>query len=141
MAQQLQEKRLLLPEVAPMLCALRGTVIPVPGGPGAGLPLPFWEQKACALMHAHSMWALKHTLPFAVGQHARAACTHTSLCTPSSVAGVEGVCIEAFLPTLHVLQTKTRPKRLSLLGSDGRQYRYLLKVNGREMAFVTSLLL
>ena len=33
-------------------------------------------------------------------------------------------------PDLLVLPTKTRPKRLMLLGSDGRRYTYLLK--GRE---------
>lgn len=38
------------------------------------------------------------------------------------------VVIEAFLPMLHVLHTKTRPKRLAVLGSDGKQYKYLLKV-------------
>ena len=35
--------------------------------------------------------------------------------------------MESFLPTIHVLATKTRPKRLVLLGTDGRQYKYLLK--------------
>lgn len=38
--------------------------------------------------------------------------------------------IAAVLPQLVALPTKTRPKRLVLLGSDGRQYTYLLK--GRD---------
>ncbi|KOO31638.1 protein smg- isoform a, partial [Chrysochromulina tobinii] len=53
----------------------------------------------------------------------------------SAVAGAPpeeaaAVRIERFLPELAVLPTKTRPKKLTLLGSDGRQYNYLLK--GRE---------
>lgn len=38
--------------------------------------------------------------------------------------------VHSFLPTLYVLHTKTRPKRVTLLGSDGQQYKYLLKVWG-----------
>jgi hypothetical protein len=37
-----------------------------------------------------------------------------------TVAGVE--------PVVTILKTKTRPKKLALLGSDGRRYTYLLKV-------------
>lgn len=33
-------------------------------------------------------------------------------------------------PRVYALATKTRPKRVALLGSDGRQHTYLLK--GRE---------
>ncbi|GAB4817948.1 hypothetical protein N2152v2_004994 [Parachlorella kessleri] len=41
-----------------------------------------------------------------------------------------GVTIQAILPAVHVLHTKTRPKRLTLLGSNGNQYEFLLK--GKE---------
>ncbi len=41
-----------------------------------------------------------------------------------------GLRIAAVLPQLVVLPTKTRPKRLELLGSDGQRYTYLLK--GRD---------
>jgi serine/threonine-protein kinase SMG1 len=37
-----------------------------------------------------------------------------------TMAGVE--------PVVIILKTKTRPKKLALLGSDGRRYMYLLKV-------------
>ncbi len=42
----------------------------------------------------------------------------------------EPVTINAFTPNVVVLPTKTRPRKLVLVGSDGRQYPYLLK--GRE---------
>jgi len=42
----------------------------------------------------------------------------------------EPVTINAFSPNVVVLPTKTRPRKLVLVGSDGRQYPYLLK--GRE---------
>jgi PI-3-kinase-related kinase SMG-1 len=42
----------------------------------------------------------------------------------------EPVTINSFSPNVVVLPTKTRPRKLVLVGSDGRQYPYLLK--GRE---------
>lgn len=46
----------------------------------------------------------------------------------SAAAMPEGVTIAGFKPAVHVMSTKTRPKRLSLLGSDGKTYTFLLKV-------------
>jgi PI-3-kinase-related kinase SMG-1 len=43
----------------------------------------------------------------------------------------EGVTIAGIAPAVQVLHTKTRPKRLSLLGSDGKRYDFLLKVCAR----------
>jgi PI-3-kinase-related kinase SMG-1 len=40
------------------------------------------------------------------------------------------VCIQAFTPAVTVIASKTKPKKLVLLGSDGQEYRYLLK--GKE---------
>jgi PI-3-kinase-related kinase SMG-1 len=37
------------------------------------------------------------------------------------------VTIQSFLSKIYVLPTKTRPKKLTLLGSDGRPYTYLFK--------------
>jgi len=46
--------------------------------------------------------------------------------------GREGdhVTIQSFSPTFEVIATKTKPKKLVLIGSDGQEYRYLLK--GKE---------
>jgi hypothetical protein len=37
------------------------------------------------------------------------------------------VCLHSFSPSIEILRTKTRPKKLVVLGWDGRYYRYLLK--------------
>ena len=41
----------------------------------------------------------------------------------------EAVTIQAFVPEIDVLRTKTRPKKLVMVGSDGNNYSYLLKGN------------
>jgi len=51
---------------------------------------------------------------------------------PAGEEASSGVTIQAILPTVHILHTKTRPKRLTLLGSDGKQYKYLLKASARQ---------
>lgn len=40
------------------------------------------------------------------------------------------VTIQAFEPAVAILPTKTKPKKIKLIGSDGKRYAYLLK--GRE---------
>ncbi|GLC49196.1 hypothetical protein PLESTB_000192700 [Pleodorina starrii] len=94
-------------ELSPQLAALHGSDVPMPGchgGDGGGdAGLVPWG---------------------ALGQPAGAAfaaATSTSMATVT-VAGVSS--------ELVALATKTRPKRVALLGSDGRSYAYLLK--GRE---------
>lgn len=39
-----------------------------------------------------------------------------------------GVTVASFKPAVHVMSTKTRPKRLGMVGSDGKTYTFLLKV-------------
>lgn len=39
-----------------------------------------------------------------------------------------GVTVASFKPAVHVMSTKTRPKRLGIVGSDGKTYTFLLKV-------------
>ena len=55
-----------------------------------------------------------------------------SIATPGAPPSddVGGICIERLGETMEVLPTKTRPKKLVLVGSDGKRYTYLLK--GRE---------
>jgi FKBP12-rapamycin complex-associated protein len=42
-------------------------------------------------------------------------------------AGQEVVQIESFMPTLSVITSKQRPRRLTIKGTDGKDYQYLLK--------------
>jgi FKBP12-rapamycin complex-associated protein len=42
-------------------------------------------------------------------------------------AGVPPVLIESFIPTLTVIPSKQRPRKLTMKGSDGRDYMFLLK--------------
>ena len=46
---------------------------------------------------------------------------------PTLVAGAL-VTVAGFGRQVHIMSTKTRPKKLSLLGSDGKSYNFLLKV-------------
>ena len=47
-----------------------------------------------------------------------------------AAGGGGSVCIDGFGDDVHVLPTKTKPKKLTLRGDNGREYTYLLK--GRE---------
>lgn len=47
--------------------------------------------------------------------------------SPVALATSAEVCIMRFDPSITVLGTKTRPKKMTLWGSDGRAYTYLLK--------------
>jgi len=51
------------------------------------------------------------------------------LCVPGNYTPgqVEQPCIRAFAPTMHVITSKQRPRRLQIHGSDGKDYGYLLK--------------
>ena len=51
------------------------------------------------------------------------------LCVPGNyIPGqAEQPCIRAFAPTMHVITSKQRPRRLQIHGSDGKDYGYLLK--------------
>ncbi|KGG50405.1 phosphatidylinositol 3-kinase Tor2, partial [Mitosporidium daphniae] len=40
------------------------------------------------------------------------------------------VCIASFQPTINLIQSKQRPKKLKIIGSDGLVYKFLLKGNG-----------
>jgi PI-3-kinase-related kinase SMG-1 len=49
------------------------------------------------------------------------------------------VTIQAFESVVAILPTKTKPKKIKLVGSDGKRYSYLLK--GREDLVWSSFLL
>ena len=44
------------------------------------------------------------------------------------IAGEPVVTIAAFAPQLHVITSKQRPRKLTIHGSDGAEYVFLLKV-------------
>ncbi len=44
------------------------------------------------------------------------------------IAGEPLVTIAAFAPTLHVINSKQRPRKLTIHGGDGAEYMFLLKV-------------
>ena len=45
------------------------------------------------------------------------------------IAGEPVVTIAAFAPQLHVITSKQRPRKLTIHGSDGAEYMFLLKVS------------
>ena len=53
-----------------------------------------------------------------------------TLAVPGTYNPDEGaviVGIEQFNPQLHVMQSKQRPRKLSIIGNDGQEYHFLLK--------------
>jgi FKBP12-rapamycin complex-associated protein len=51
-----------------------------------------------------------------------------SLAVPGTYKpGSRDICISGFSPSVHVISSKQRPRRMSVLGSDGTQYQFLLK--------------
>ena len=46
------------------------------------------------------------------------------------IAGEPLVTIAAFAPQLHVITSKQRPRKLTIHGSDGAEYMFLLKAWG-----------
>lgn len=44
------------------------------------------------------------------------------------IVGEELVTIASFAPQLHVITSKQRPRKLTIHGSDGADYMFLLKV-------------
>ena len=52
-----------------------------------------------------------------------------ALSIPQTTEG-HAACIAAFVPTFRVIESKQRPRKIAILGTDGDEYRFLLK--GRE---------
>jgi len=50
------------------------------------------------------------------------------------IAGEPVVTIAAFAPQLHVITSKQRPRKLTIHGSDGAEYVFLLKVSHHDLA-------
>ena len=66
--------------------------------------------------------ALRHDI------HASYALQGLELAVPGTyLAGEPVVTIAAFAPQLHVITSKQRPRKLTIHGSDGAEYMFLLK--------------
>jgi len=59
--------------------------------------------------------------------HVRASGNLTDLSSGTYRSGKPVICITRFFPKLIVLASKQRPKRLSIMGSNGVEYQFLLK--------------
>ncbi|KAL1529840.1 hypothetical protein AB1Y20_000771 [Prymnesium parvum] len=104
----LRRPALSLALISPTLVALRGTQIPMPG-----LAVDQFSVSA-QMPPSDSSFASQPSSPT----------DHTN----ADDGGL--VCLERFGEEMAVLPTKTKPKKMLLRGSDGREYNYLLK--GRE---------
>ena len=104
LAASLRSKQLTLAYVAPALAQLTDTGIPMPGSSAGSAPLGV------------------HVRPPAAGG------------APSAAAGAAPVAVASVAGEVVVLPTKTRPKRLRFLGSDGVQQTFLLKVTAATAA-------
>lgn len=58
--------------------------------------------------------------------------TTTEMALPGEVSASDAVTIQSVGNTITILPTKTKPKKLFFLGSDGRNYPYLFK--GKQQA-------
>lgn len=56
-----------------------------------------------------------------------AAMTNTEIALPGEVSARDTVTIHSVGSTITILPTKTKPKKLLFLGSDGKNYPYLFK--------------
>lgn len=56
-----------------------------------------------------------------------ASMTTTEMALPGEVSATDAVTIQSVGNTITILPTKTKPKKLFFLGSDGRNYPYLFK--------------
>lgn len=143
--QQLQQhlrrrQHLQLASVAPQLSKLRNTAIPLPADDTTANMLPALPLKAALDRYAASEPADGGTtdiagasvLLAATGAHAAAAEEGRTADPGSSGGGGSSswLCIAAFDKQVAVLPTKTRPKRLLMLASDGSVHAFLLK--GRD---------
>eukprot|EP00775_Hariotina_reticulata_P008457 gene8457-8641_t len=122
-----QHAQLKLHSVAPLLGQLKDTAIPLPADDATVAALP-----PLTLGQALQSWQSSSThLPEGRQQcELPAAAGAMALSDGTTADSSSWLCIAAFDPTVLVLPTKTRPKRLRLLASDGSAHTFLLK--GRD---------
>lgn len=59
--------------------------------------------------------------------------TSTEMALPGEASASDAVTIQSVGNTITILPTKTKPKKLFFLGSDGRNYPYLFKGKGSKV--------
>ena len=106
-----------LMSLSPVLSQLAATPIPIPGlTPSTPFPPPHPHHRSLGSCSA------------SVFESAPSAGSNASASGPYQISSAELVTVANFKPSVHVMSTKTRPKRIGMLGSDGRTYTFLLKV-------------
>ena len=116
LAATLRTPTLELPRISPRLAALQTTLIPMPGLAADAL---LGARKASAAAAASVAPQDGPPGPSAVSADGAAAGERG---VGALAEEYGGVCIERFGVELQLLPTKTRPKRLVLIGTDGREY-------------------
>lgn len=103
-----------LSSLSPVLSQMASTAIPIPGL----VPInPFPPSHT----HQGSQGATAFDTP-SQAQFER----HSQ--KPYQISSADLVTLSSFKASVHVMSTKTRPKRIGIIGSDGRTYTFLLKV-------------
>jgi serine/threonine-protein kinase SMG1 len=116
LGQSLRQPALSLAAYSPaLLAALPTAQLPIPGAEDA------WEE---------GDGSRSDGLAAALGRAAPTTRLPRSSGLPESSGLSRAVSIAGLAPQVHVLGSKTRPRRLQLLGSDGRAHVFLLK--GRD---------
>ncbi|KAL0019463.1 hypothetical protein WJX77_007420 [Trebouxia sp. C0004] len=115
-AQQLSAREVQLTALSPVLSELAATLVPIPGLTPAH-PLP----------PAHPQYPSSMPLPTSGSLRQPAPEPGASAAEPYQISSADLVTVASFKPSVHVMSTKTRPKRIAMLGSDGRTYTFLLK--------------
>ncbi|KAL0054989.1 hypothetical protein WJX82_005498 [Trebouxia sp. C0006] len=113
-AQQLSAREVQLTALSPVLSDLAATLIPIPGLTPAH-PLPPTHPQYPSGRPIPSSGSVQPPEP------------GISAAEPYQISSADVVTVASFKPSVHVMSTKTRPKRIAMLGSDGRTYTFLLK--------------
>ena len=107
-----------LSSLSPVLSQMTATAIPIPGLVPCN-PLPPSHP------HHASVGTFSASSSEESGSQAESAGAPDR---PYQVSSADLVTVSSFKPAVHVMSTKTRPKRIGIVGSDGRTYTFLLKV-------------
>lgn len=108
-----------LSSLSPVLSHMAATAIPIPGLiPCNPLPPSHPHYASAGIFSASASEA-----PPQADESA-----NTSNLPPYQISSAEIVTVSSFKAPVHVMSTKTRPKRIGIVGSDGKTYTFLLKV-------------
>ena len=113
--------------VAPALVRAQVTHYPVYGWLPCEAMTFMWTDLVCDVLAATVLAAASHE---GVSAEVTCAVQGLELAVPGTyIAGEPVVTIAAFAPQLHVITSKQRPRKLTIHGSDGAEYMFLLKAS------------